>query len=155
LHTSHPRQHVPSSPSPSPSPVWFVWFVSTRFVNEIIKWLDYYQSNISKNLIKVQFPKCLCLIIKGIDNQVQEPNNQINQYPPKSLIGTPEVGRRSLTKCRSHRDVVSRNHPKQKRSHNFQLFPSPTRTPYAFSHFTRRDQLFITMVRSRTRNTLR
>jgi hypothetical protein len=37
--------------------VWLVWFVSKRFVNEIIKWLDY-QSSISKSLI-----------IKGIDNQ--------------------------------------------------------------------------------------
>jgi hypothetical protein len=39
--------------------VWLVWFVSNRFVNEIIKWLDY-QSTISKRLI-----------IKGLDNQVQ------------------------------------------------------------------------------------
>ena len=30
----------------------------------------------------------LCLIIKGFDNQDQEPNNQINQYLKKSLIGT-------------------------------------------------------------------
>ena len=36
-----------------------VWFVSKRFVNKIIKWLDY-QSNISKTLI-----------IKGLDNQDQ------------------------------------------------------------------------------------
>ncbi len=28
----------------------------------------------------------LCLIIKCFDDQAQEPNNQINQYPKKSLI---------------------------------------------------------------------
>ena len=39
--------------------VWIVWFVSKRFANEIIKWLDY-QSNISKSLI-----------IKSIDDQFQ------------------------------------------------------------------------------------
>jgi hypothetical protein len=30
----------------------------------------------------------LCLIIKGLDNQAQKLNNQINQYPKKSLIVT-------------------------------------------------------------------
>ena len=39
--------------------VWFLWFVSKRFVNEIIKGLDY-QSNLSK-----------ILIIKVFDNQAQ------------------------------------------------------------------------------------
>ena len=39
--------------------VWLLWFVSKRFANEMIKWLDY-QSNISKSLI-----------IKGFDNQDQ------------------------------------------------------------------------------------
>ena len=39
--------------------VWLLWFVSGRFVNEIIKWLDY-QSSISKSLI-----------IKVFDNQTQ------------------------------------------------------------------------------------
>ena len=33
----------------------------------------------------------LCLIIKGFDNQVQEPNTQINQYLRKSLIDTLEI----------------------------------------------------------------
>ena len=54
--------------------VWLLRFVSKRFVNEIINWLDY-QSNISKSLI-----------IKAFDNQAQEPNNQINQSWRKSLI---------------------------------------------------------------------
>ena len=71
--------------------VCLVWFVSKRFVNEIIKWLDY-QPNISKSLIikgldnQTQLSKYLCLIIKDFDNQAQEPNNQINQSWKKTLI---------------------------------------------------------------------
>jgi hypothetical protein len=51
--------------------VWLVWFVSKRFVNDIIKWFDY-QSNISKSLIikgldiQAQLSKYLCLVIKGL-----------------------------------------------------------------------------------------
>ena len=65
--------------------VWLVWFVSKCFVNEIIM-------IIIKHLKKLDYQRAwssspnLCLIIKCFDNQVQEPNNQINQYPKKSLI---------------------------------------------------------------------
>jgi hypothetical protein len=71
--------------------VCLLLFVSKRFVNEIIKWLDY-QSNISKRLIikgldnQTQVYKYVCLIIKSLDTQVQKLHNQINQYPRKSLI---------------------------------------------------------------------
>ncbi len=46
--------------------------------NDSVKWLD--------NQIIWYWISSLCLIIKGIDNQVQKLNNQSNQYPPKSLI---------------------------------------------------------------------
>jgi hypothetical protein len=39
----------------------------------------------------------LCLIIKGLDNQAQKLNNQINQYPKKSLIVSLGEGRKK--KC--------------------------------------------------------
>ena len=35
-----------------------------------------------------QVSKYVCLIIKSLDTQVQKLNNQINQYPKKSLILT-------------------------------------------------------------------
>ncbi len=71
--------------------VWLVWFVSKRFVKDIIKWLDY-QSNISKSLIikgldnQAQLSEYLCLIIKGFDKQAQDSNNQINQSWKKNLM---------------------------------------------------------------------
>ncbi len=68
--------------------VWFVWFVSKRFVNEIIM--------IINHLKKFDYQRVwwsnpsLCLIIKCFDHQDdhqdQEPNNQTNQYPTKNLI---------------------------------------------------------------------
>ena len=71
--------------------VCLLLFVSKRFVNEIIKWIDY-QSNISKRLIikgldnQTQVYKYVCLIIKSLDTQVQKVHNQVNQYPRKNLI---------------------------------------------------------------------
>jgi hypothetical protein len=78
----------------SVSLVWVVWFVSKRFVNEII-------------MIIINHLKRL--IIKWLDNQTQisvwlsnplminprNPimhHNQINQYPPKSLISFLPLG---------------------------------------------------------------
>ena len=51
-----------------------------------------YQSNISKTLIikdlDIQNQVFKCLIKKSLDTQVQKFNNQINQYPKRSLILT-------------------------------------------------------------------
>jgi hypothetical protein len=75
--------------------VWFVWFVSKGFVNELIM-------IIIKHLKKLDYQRAcwsspdLCLIVKCFDNQDQEPNNQINQYSKKSLISF--LGRR-LDRC--------------------------------------------------------
>ena len=45
---------------------------------------------VSKNLIikSLILDFRFCLVIKGLDNQDQKTNNQINQYPQKSLIVT-------------------------------------------------------------------
>jgi hypothetical protein len=47
-----------------------------------------YQMIVSNDLIIKSFDTGfhLCLIIKGLDNQAQKLNYQINQYPKKSLI---------------------------------------------------------------------
>ncbi len=69
--------------------VWFVSFVSKCFVKRFhitlsliikwyVKWLD--------NQIIWYWISSLCLIIKGLYNQAQKINYQINQYPQKSLI---------------------------------------------------------------------
>ncbi len=50
-----------------------------------VKWLD--------NQIIWYWISVLCLIIKGLDNQDQKLNYQINQYPPKSLIVSLECHR--------------------------------------------------------------
>jgi hypothetical protein len=52
----------------------------------------HYQSNISKRLIikrldnQTQVYEYVCLIIKSLDTHVQKLNNQIDQYPQKSLM---------------------------------------------------------------------
>jgi hypothetical protein len=49
---------------------------------------------ISKSLIikgldnQARLSKDLCLIIKGLGNQTQEPNNQINQHLKNDFVGT-------------------------------------------------------------------
>jgi hypothetical protein len=47
-------------------------------INQISQKLDYQRAQCSS--------PALCLIIKEFDNQVHEPNNQINKYTKRSLI---------------------------------------------------------------------
>ncbi len=62
--------------------------MSKRFVNVAHSTITDYQMIVSNDLIIKSFDTefQLCLIIKGLDNQAQKLNYQINQYPKKSLI---------------------------------------------------------------------
>ena len=69
-----------------PGGVEFFYQVIIKSMTHLI--INHYQSNISKSLIIKPFDNeaPLYLIIKGLDDQAQKLNNQINQYPQKSLI---------------------------------------------------------------------